>query len=287
MVVYLDLLIAINLIFNFVLLTIAGWMGLHRFSWRRYALAAGLGTVFALIFFFRPQYIFVSWFCRLAGGLAMAYVAWPQANLRKIFSRTMILLVAGQLMGGGIYSLAYALDGTPLGDQTAFSLGVVAGGGLLVLAVAAWWVARIHRAKQQAVYVGQVTIHFQGRAAKLSALLDSGNTLRHPVTSWPVVIVERKAAQGIFPHHVLAWLEQPLTAPPPGLETRIALVPYQSVGGAGVLAAIRPDNLVLSCPAGNQIMRHVYIAVRPKEQRPLEYQALAFPLENLKEGGIA
>ena len=56
--VYLDLLLLVNFAFNFVLLVIAGWMGLCKFSLKRYGLAALAGAIICLIFFSFPIHIY-------------------------------------------------------------------------------------------------------------------------------------------------------------------------------------------------------------------------------------
>jgi stage II sporulation protein GA (sporulation sigma-E factor processing peptidase) len=286
MAVYLDLLALINFAFNFALLTVSGWMGLQRFSLGRYGASSLAGTAFWLIFFFAPKYIFINWLCRIAGGLAMTYIAWRPAGLRALLSKSVLLVVAGQLVGGGIYSLAFFLDSAPLGQSRGVPLAVAAAGGTLMLAVAAWWAGRIHRTKSLASYTGEVIISWGGKTVSIPALLDSGNTLRHPVNSWPVVILERKAAAGLLEEEVLNWLEQPLSLPPEAIANKVALIPYTSLGARGLLAAVRPDRLVISGAQGSRVLTQVYVAVRQKNQPPLEHQALAFPAGMRKEGGL-
>lgn len=284
MTVYLDLLLAINFAFNLALLTVSGWLGLQKFNTHRYCLAAGAGTGFWLIFFICPQYIFINWLCRILGGLAMAHLAWRPPRLRSLLSKTVLLVVSGQLMGGGIYSLAFALGGTPLGSAAALPLALVAGGAGLMLGLAAWWAGKVHTARQLKGYIGQAIIHFQGKVLAVQALLDSGNSLRHPVNSWPVLILERQPARSLFSQEMLAWLDDPQDLPPLALETRIALIPFQSVGGVGLLAAVKPDKVVLNSERGEAVLTQVYVAVRSKQQPPLQHQALAFPVQNWKEG---
>lgn len=218
----------------------------------------------------------------------MTYIAWKPGDLRGLITKTVMLVVSGQLLGGGIFSLAFALDSTSLTSPSpgSISLAIVCGGGVLFLPLAAWWVGRMHSNKQLKCYVGTVSIWLSGRNITLPALLDSGNTLRHPVNSWPVVIIERQGARQLLSEETLAWLDNPLSTPPIGLETRIGLIPFKSVGGAGMLAAVRPDRLVISCELGHKVLTQVYVCVRQKSDRPLDQQALAFPVDNWEEGDI-
>lgn len=288
MVVFLDLLIIINFCFNFLLITVTGWMSLQQLRLGRYAMAALAGTVIWLIFFFWPQYIFISWVCRIAGGLAIACIAWKPAGLKKLVSKAVLLVVAGQLVGGGIYSLIFALDSTQLGrGGTSIPISMAAGGGVLMLGIAAWWAGRLHKTRQLRSYVGTVTVSMNNKSLTVPALMDSGNTMRHPVNSWPVVVLERQAARSLFSPELMVWLDEPLTPPPVGMETHIALIPYKTLSSSGLLAAVHPDELVLASPLGTAVLKQVYVAVRQKHQQSLEYQALAFPADNWKEGDTA
>lgn len=215
----------------------------------------------------------------------MTRIAWPRARGRHLLTKGLLLLVAGQLVGGGIYSLVFLLDSTPLAPSGKIPLAVVAAGGIILLAVAAWWAGRMQRTKSLASYLGEISICWKNKTTTLSALLDSGNTLRHPVNSWPVVIVEGSAVAGLLGQDVLDWLEAPLRLPPAAIDNRIALIPYTSLGKKGILAAVKPDEVVIRGPEGSITLTQVYVAVRPKKQAPLEYQALAFPIGIKKEGG--
>ncbi|HCX78579.1 MAG TPA: hypothetical protein DG577_04120, partial [Firmicutes bacterium] len=119
-----------------------------------------------------------------------------------------------------------------------------------------------------ASYTGEVIISWGGKTVSIPALLDSGNTLRHPVNSWPVVILERKAAAGLLEEEVLNWLDQPLSLPPEAIANKVALIPYTSLGARGLLAAVRPDRLVISGAQGSRVLTQVYVAVRQKNQPP-------------------
>jgi len=153
-----------------------------------------------------------------------------------------------------------------------------------MLAVAAWWAARLRRTRQLSSYLGHVTIRMDGKTLTIPALLDSGNTLRHPVNNWPVVVVQRDVAARLFAGNLLSWLDDPLSLPPPDWETQIGLIPYKSVGGQGFLAAVRPDQVIISCQRGSRVLTQVYVAVGSSGDRPHEYQAGSSPITDQRQG---
>ncbi len=96
-----------------------------------------------------------------------------------------------------------------------------------------------------------VLLRCEGRTILVRVLLDSGNLLRDPLTGTPVLILEHRAARGLFPSG-RAPTEEELSHPAEALETvsqrwnpsRVRLVPYQAVGTAkGMLLAVRVDEM--------------------------------------------
>lgn len=70
-----------------------------------------------------------------------------------------------------------------------------------------------------------LTVIAQDHSWNIPALIDSGNTLRDPVTGLPVIVVRSSC----LPSH------------PPGTFP----VPYHTVGSRGILLAFRPDRLLI------------------------------------------
>lgn len=284
LIYYLDLLLVINWGINFIILLITGWIGALPFSLKRYGVASFTGTLVWLIVFFTPQYIFISWLCPLIGGVVLSLIAWPGEGWRRLLSKGALLIVAGQLTGGVIYSLAYFIDTVPLNGE-GFPFAVILGGSGAILPIALLLTGRMHRTKALRSYLGKVEISWSGKTLSVPALLDSGNTLSNPLNHWPVVILEQNAALGFLEGAVLSWLKEPENAPPVELETRTALIPYTSLGGKGLLGAIRPDNLVISSSEGCLTLTQVYLALH-KGVPAREYKAIAFPIKYLEEGCV-
>lgn len=97
-----------------------------------------------------------------------------------------------------------------------------------------------------------VRIAVDGKTAELTALWDSGNTLRDPVDGQPVLVVAPGSLRGILPAaaaralhagrlwHAPAELLAPLAEAAPELAPRLA--PYRAVGvRGGLLVTVRSE----------------------------------------------
>lgn len=73
----------------------------------------------------------------------------------------------------------------------------------------------------------------------LTALVDSGNLLRDPLTQLPVIVVSRQAAERLIP------------LPPPGeIAPGMRLISVRTVAGTALMAVFRPNRVRLLLPGG-------------------------------------
>ena len=84
-------------------------------------------------------------------------------------------------------------------------------------------------------------------------MYDSGNHLVEPFSNRPVIVVERAALDGL-----LTIPDSVEDLPPNGVWR---VVPFDSLGGEGLLPAFSPDSVVAVTPRGEIRLRDCYVAV--------------------------
>ena len=227
MAVYLDLVMVLNFLVDFLLL-----LGTNRLAgfpagiWR----CAGASVVGALYsgICFLPGFRFLGnllWRCVslcLMGGVAFGC---NSAALK----RGGIFLLLSMAMGGVALSLGRAdMPSLMLCASICLLLSLVSFGGQI-------------GGKE---YI-PLRIVYEGRTASMIALKDTGNTLRDPVTGEQVLVISADIARrltGLTPEQLRHPLETLPLRPVPGLR----LIPYQSVGNAGgFLLAKRFDDVTI------------------------------------------
>lgn len=214
MEVYLDLVMVLNFLVDFLLL-----LGTNRLSgfptgiWRC-AGAALLGAVYSGACLL-PGFRFlgnVLWRCVSLGLMAVIAFGWDTGALK----RSGIFLLLSMTMGGLALSLGR-------GDMVSLVLcGIVC----LLLSIVSFGGQVGGRA-----YV-PLRITHEGHTVSLIALKDTGNTLRDPVTGEQVLIISAEAAgklTGLSPEQLQHPMETLVFHPVSGLR----LIPYRSVGNAG------------------------------------------------------
>ena len=110
----------------------------------------------------------------------------------------------------------------------------------------------------------------EGKRLNLTALRDTGNTLRDPVTGEQVLVLSQEVAcalTGLTANQLRTPLDTMQQHPIPGLK----LIPYRAVGSSGFLLGMRFQNAKI---AGRQ--RSIVAAFAPETLgREAAYQALA------------
>lgn len=251
MVVYLDRVFLLNLLLDYLLLLAAAQLSgrtLHRL--RLLACAAG-GGAYAVLTFLPGCGFLRTPLCQLAVGSIIALCAYGGRGRPAL----LFLLLSGGLAG---FVLALGLwAGSPTGLLGRVYRGEVSWPLLLGAALGFYVLLRLllgQGARHGGGELLKITISVCGRKQTVTALYDTGNTLRDPVSGRPALVLERNAAEELWPPEVAAVLASPL--PPEekmarlhrqGAAVTFSLLPFRSVGTpAGLLLAARSDYIEIN-----------------------------------------
>jgi stage II sporulation protein GA (sporulation sigma-E factor processing peptidase) len=250
--VYLDLVMLLNFLVDFLLL-----LGTNRLS--GFPAGAGRCTLGALV---GSVY---SGACLLPGFSFLGNIPWRVTALALMgtaafglgagaVKRTAVFLLLSMALGGLVISLGH-------NDFTALTLA----------ALLCWGLCRVCFGNTigSREYV-PLTLTYGGQCASLIALRDSGNTLRDPVTGQQVLVVSGSVGQrltGLTEHQLRHPLETMAQRPVQGLR----LIPYKSVGqNNGFLLGLRMEQVKI----GNLVSDAVVAFAAEDFGRGEVYQAL-------------
>lgn len=234
--VYLDSLVLLNFILDYLLLLLTGQAAgaaLHRW---RIALAAVLGATYAGAVFF-PALSFLSHpLLRVCAGVVMVLVAYGDS--RRLLRLTLLFFAFSAAFGGGIYALG--LMGVSVNLEPKYIL-LFAAIAYCMLSLASRKLAR-HGPRE----LQRVVVQVGERSAGLTALVDSGNTLRDPITGAGVVVAQGERLAPLLPPE--ADYRHPCQALPALKDPRrFRLLPYRSVGvEQGLLLAVQADRVQMN-----------------------------------------
>lgn len=256
--VYVDVMLAVNLLMDFFILWAAGRLANIKTSFGRLLLGAMLGASYSLVIFFPDSVMLNSLPAKIGCSLLMVLLAFYPVRLRVFLRALVFLYMISFAMGGAVIAANYLSDDTPGFLRVMGGVGILGGGlhygwlllGLSVALLIGWFgLAYSRKSKLQKEYVSPLNISLAGRILTTKGLLDTGNQLCDPLTNKPVVVVESEVLKEILPLSIWQAVNQDDLAMyklAAGLEqewaSRIRLIPFSSVGrNKGMMAGIRPD----------------------------------------------
>ncbi len=268
MIVYADLLLAINWWIDFLLLVGVGrFAGCNARAWRL-ILGGLVGALSCFLLFLPPLSAGVSLGVKgLFAGL-MLLVSFGFGSRRRFFK--LLLLLFG--LSAGLSGLSSALYHFAAPRNFYVSNGVVYYavspwlllGLTLVCYGVLWLLERVSRRRMPQGCAYTVRIEHNEGSVCLRCLYDSGNHLIEPFSGRPVLVVERAALEGL-----MVLPRDTANLPPNGLWR---VVPFDTLGGDGLLPAFAPDK-VIALTAQGEVPLACYVAVCERLGQG-EYQGL-------------
>lgn len=226
MVLYLDAFMGLNFLVDLCLLLGVNRLSGHPPGVGRAAAAAALGGGYA-------GACLVPGFSFLANGLwrvvSLGLMGWTAFGTgRSGWSRSVLFLVLSMALGGLAVSLNSGGVGLPL---CAGGLGLLCRMGF----------------RGQGQEKVPVTVTYMGHTVRILALRDTGNSLTDPVTGETVTVLSPELGEQLgIPSDALL---DPVGAIVPGLR----LIPTRTVGGSGLLAAVRCESVMIGGHSGGTI----------------------------------
>ncbi|WP_256218172.1 sigma-E processing peptidase SpoIIGA [Neomoorella thermoacetica] len=294
--VYMDVVLVINLVMDyFILWATAGLGQLPASCWRLLA-GATVGAAYSLALLFPGQEPALTMVVKVLFSLVMILAAFYPLSWRRFFQAVVYFYLVAFAMGGAMLGGIYLSGG---GKSLQLMGGaMMAASGLhytwLLVALAAamvlvrWGAGWLKKNIWQQMLRLPVVITFGGRHLAVKALVDTGNSLREPLSQRPVIIVEYSALKEIMPPEIikaydsqggfdLDSLVNSLAATP--WATRLRLIPYHSLGQErGMLLGLRPDEVVIVTGQGMIKVKEVLIGLYRERLSPEgNYRALLHP----------
>lgn len=252
MEVYLDLLILLNFLVDFLLILGTNRLSGHSIGFKRAVPAAVLGGLYAGA-------------CILPGFAFLGSLLWRLVSLALMSVIAFGFSQSGLRRGVLFVFLSMALGGIAMGlGSGGFWSLVLSAVGVCFLCLAGF------RGRASEQHYVPIAIRHGGQTVTLTALVDTGNTLRDPVSGKPVLVVDAAVAARLLPlsrEQLTHPIETLASAKLPGLR----LIPYTAVGqNAGLLLAIRADRVEVEGKEAEYI-----VAFAPQNLGHGKYQALA------------
>ena len=213
---------------------------------KKAAAAAAVGALWVVIAVcvrIRYQWLYIIISYMIISGI-MILICFPVKNIKKIFSRVLVLYASAFVFGGLLNTIYFNLGLGALFRRLIWgrykSIFCV-----IILAVAVMiFICRILGNYEQQIvkrnHTYSVTLVHKGRSVEVKALYDTGNCLKEPFTKKPVSICTEKVADILLEGHSETVKNIMYTmAAEVSLDEKVYVVPFISVGNEnGLITAV-------------------------------------------------
>lgn len=248
----------INGFVDYLLLVVAGNLTGSPLRRRRILLAGALGGIYGAVCLL-PGWDFLGnpvWRGIAAVGLCAAGFGVD----RGLFRQVAVLFLLTVAFSGLVLLLTelFSAPAAFVGNRVYYPIGM----GTLVLTAGgaygliSWALGRL---EHQGGDIVPVQLEVLGKKVELTALRDTGNTLRDPITGQRVAVLSRSVMKKLLPELDPGLLDQPqslfqeMNRRYPELRPR--LLPYKTVGVAhGMLVGIKPENIMVKGKGENLLI---------------------------------
>ena len=255
MVIYIDILLALNWWVDYLLLLgVRRGLGEGASAWRL-AVGALAGALSCLVLFLPPMSVVLSLLCRLFAAAVMVTVAFRRSSWRSWGRQVLVLFALSAGLAGLCGALYFFL--APQGFYVFNGVVYYSVPPLLLVALTVvcygvlWLSEQLLRRRAPKEHRFRVRVTYGDRSVVFPCLYDSGNHLVEPFSGKPVLVVEQSVVE-------------PLIGGVPGvanLPTGWRLIPYNTLSGNGLLPAFIPTALTVFCGGEERAMPPCYVAV--------------------------
>jgi stage II sporulation protein GA (sporulation sigma-E factor processing peptidase) len=296
--IYADVIFLENLIMNYLILWSTARLTRYSYSKVKLVIASVLGAVYAVLSYF-PEYSYMfSFFMKVLFSILIVIVAYTPAYFHLLIKLTGIFYIVSFVFGGAAFGLFYFINGLSLTSNGIsfikdFPIKILAAAIIIAyITIKYSWDYIQHRIKRERLIV-RVEMNFDKKQLGLDALIDTGNSLRDPITNVPVMITEYSMIRELLPEDIQKIFEQSgendLNAIAEIMSiskwaTRFRIIPFKSLGrDNGMLVGFKPDVITIFDSDRRIKLSNIIIAIYRKNlSRDGEYSALIHP-EMLKE----
>ena len=256
--IYLDRLFIEYLVVYLLLMLLVGFYLRRKIPGKRLFFCAvmwslaGLGCLFLPVSFRRWGSVLIESLV----GLGMFVYIYGRPGKQTAVGIFLALVISVMYLTGCL-GVSYRLEKLTGIEGVRIFIGI-----LLTLAFILWWIRQSHTTLFEVLFV------YQGKEYTVRALLDTGNSLREPITGKAVCLIE----QGIIAPDI------------PGEGEGIYIVPYHSVGtDAGVLLAVKVQQVRVMDGSNTYTCDEMFLAVYRGQFTPSGKYRMLLHQDYLKE----
>ncbi len=289
MTIYIDIVLLENLIMNFIILLATGLILKEKIKKVRLLLSSLLGAIYSVVSYMSVLEIYTSMILKIILSIVMLYIAFNPQSLKKMWKDILLFYLTSFVFGGAAFAFIYIVKPQEILMKNGLFLGTyplktILLGAMIafIIIITAFTVVKTKITKKDMFC--EIEIRLNGKTIQTTAMLDTGNMLKEPITNTPVVVVEHTLLYDCIPKEILNHLQELLEGEfhniPEKIKeeyiTRLKFIPFSSLGKQnGMLLGIRAENMILKTEEKEETKENIIIGIYQNSlTKKGEYRAL-------------
>ncbi len=279
-IVYADVLFVTNMLITYLLLSLAASVFSAKKSIVRMILASATGGIFSFYILAPEQHFLITMFIKLSFSAVIIFTAFKIRSLRQFF-KLILGFYAVSFAFAGVMIAVWILvkpQGMLINNSTVyFNVSVP----LLIVTCAVcyaviWLVQSAVSKRVPKNSVCDVTVAVGDKAVTCRAMIDTGNSLTDLFTGFPVIIAEYSSVERLIPYEYRTFYSKTGELPQilDAFSQRVRTIPYEAVGGGGILPSFKPDYIVIRNKKRKVKIDNVIVSVETRAMSKTDYQVL-------------
>ena len=258
-VIYIDILLAINLAVDYLVLFGTARLAGARFERLKGFFAAIIGAVYSLSVLFDFSKT-VSMVTRFVVSALMVRITFGKRKTKDFISLLTIFYICGFLFSGFMMLINSIVHSDSFFVKSGIVYFEFSAVGIVLSGTAAFIVTEIlqrlfRRGEPEGAFIAR--IFYGGKSVVLKGFTDTGNSLSDPISGAPIAVSPPEPLEKILPETLFASLMDDGLS----MESGIRLIPCKTVSGSMLIPAFRPEKLVIKNEYGDFEAENIMIAI--------------------------
>ena len=286
--VYVDILVVTNFIADYFLLLLTASISSIEIKRWRLVLGAGIASLSSLLILAPEMSFVLEMLVKLAVSLVIVIAAFGFVNYKRYIKATLVFYASNAILAGGAMAVwsffsprgLVVRNGAVFYDISPVVLIVTCAAVYLISLLVSKIIAR----RQSRGREYSVALEFEGKKAEVKGIVDSGNMLRDAISGSPVIVCDFDKIACLLDGELKEIMKKQnfelgfySAITQSRYKNRFRVIPFESVGGSGVMAALVMDRAVITSAGEKREVPDIIVAVTHKKIAGGEFDVLLNP----------
>ena len=270
MTLYVDIVFLENVFMNSIILLATGVILKDKTRIIRNLISSSIGAVYAIIIYTSHIEIYSNIFLKIMLSLVIVYIAFKPQNTKSLLKHLIIFYLTSSTFGGVAFALLYFVRPQDILIQNGVLIGTYPIKMILIGGIVGFVIITISfknikgKLKREDIYCN-VKLNVEEKTKIITALIDTGNFLKDPITKIPVIVAERESLKGLFPDEILFNTSKIINGGSIDLgeyASKVRVIPFKSLGkDNGLLLGIKIDEAYIEYQDNVYEIKNVIIGI--------------------------